>query len=407
MATDPSFGVPPESKRVAVVAYTEYPWDPRVRREAEALVEDGYLVHVIALRPRAGASPVHLGGVHLHEVPLEVRRGGKIRYAYQYAMFLLLSTVLLLRLQLSSRFDLVHVHSLPDFQVFCALPLKMWRVPVLLDLHEAMPEIVAARFRNSPKALLPRVAAVLEQFSSRLADHVVVANDGIRAAVVSRGLPEACLTTVYNASNIPAQGPAPEEIRSRLGLPAGRLLVHAGGINPERDLETLLVAMARLPREMDIHLIVAGEGDSDYVADLGRLARDLGIGKQVQFLGKVSHDRAVALMSLATVGIVTLEANPLTQIAWPSRVTEFAMLRKPLIVPRLSFLRETLQEGAQYYEPGNPDSLARELKVVLMAPDRLMEAVAKAAEVCRGFEWGKMRDSLASVYRRLEGMRVA
>jgi len=42
-----------------------------------------------------------------------------------------------------------------------------------------------------------------------------------------------------------------------------------------------------------------------------------------------------------------------------------------------------------------------------MAPDRLMEAVAKAAEVCRGFEWGKMRDSLASVYRRLEGMRVA
>ena len=50
-----------EAPRVAVVAYTEYPWDSRVRREAEGLVEDGYIVHAIVARPRSGPSATHIG----------------------------------------------------------------------------------------------------------------------------------------------------------------------------------------------------------------------------------------------------------------------------------------------------------------------------------------------------------
>jgi len=394
-------------RRVAVVAYAEYPWDPRVRREAETLVEDGYIVHVIALRPRAGASSPHLGGVHLHEVPLEMRRGGKIRYAYQYAMFLLLSTFLLLRLQLGSRFDLVHVHSLPDFQVFCALPLKLWRVPVLLDLHEAMPEILAARFRNSPNALLPRMAAFLEQLSSRFADHVIVANDGIRAAVVSRGVPEARLTTVYNVSDIPVRSPAPEEIRRQLGLPDGRLLVHAGGINPERDLETLVRAVAHLPADLDVHLILAGDGDPKYVDQLTRVADDRLVADRVQFVGKLNREEALALMALSEVGIITLQENPLTQLAWPTRIVEYADLRKPLVVPKLGFLSQMLGDGADYYMPGDAESLSLALSRAIRNPDRAESAVLKVQGICRRFDWTRMREVLRNVYRSMEGSRVA
>lgn len=396
-----------EAARVAVVAYTDYPWDPRVRREAETLVDEGFAVHAITARPRVGRSPGHLGGVHLHEVPLSIRRGGKLRYVFQYAMFLLLSTAVLLRLHLRRPFTLVHVHSLPDFQVLCALPLKLAGVAVVLDLHEAMPEIVAARFRLGSNSLWIRFAALLERLSCRFADHVIAANDGIRAAVVARGTPSARITAVYNAGGAGegATGRAP--LSDELGLPTGRLLVHAGGINRERDLETLLRALARLPPELEVHLVVAGEGEPAYVAELERLGRDLGIGSRLRFVGKLGQDRAIALMSLAEVGLVTLEANPLTELAWPTRITEFARLRKPLVVPRLAFLRETLQDGAQYYEPGNPDSLARELELAIKAPERRVEAVARAAEVCSRFDGSRMRDRLRSIYRSLEGTRVA
>lgn len=388
--------------RVAVVAYTEYPWDPRVRREAESLAQDGYAVHVISLRPRLGPSPAHLNGVHLHEIPLTTHRGSGLRYAYQYGMFFLMSSVLLLRLHVRRPFGLVHVHSLPDFQVFCAIPFRVARVAILLDLHEAMPEILAARFHVSPRAFLPRVAAVLETLSCRFADHVITANDGIREAVLSRGVPPDHVTSVYNASDVATSLSSPEGLRRRLGLPPGRVLVHAGGINHERDLGTLIKAMARLTRARDVQIVLAGEGPPAYLDELCALATSLGIKDRVHFVGKLSMEEARALMALSEVGIVTLECNPLTELAWPTRISEFVSLGKPLLVPRLRFLRTVLQGGARYYSPGDAESLAAELEEALAHDGAEDPTVAQAQQVCLRFEWGRMREVLFGIYRTVE-----
>lgn len=389
-------------KRVAVVAYTEYCWDPRVRREAEALVEDGHRVDVIALRPKSGRSANCLEGVQLHEVPLVTRRGGRLRYAYQYTLFFFLSSVLLLRLHFRGRFNLVHVHSLPDFQVLCALPLKMAGVPILLDLHEAMPEIVAARFHIPMESILPRTAALLENLSARFADHVVAANDGIRDAVMSRGIPAEHVTCVYNTSDAPARQVAAEELRKKLTLPEGRILVHAGGINPERDLETLLRAVAQLPAHETLSLAIAGDGEPQYLRSLEKLIESLGIANRVMFVGRLPMEEARALMSLSEVGVITLEASPLTNLAWPTRIAEFADLSKPLVVPRLRFLRSTLQDGAHYYVPGDPASLAQEIEALLREPEKAGRAAAKARQVCGRFEWSMMRTVLLGIYHSLE-----
>src|SRR5437879_13505281 len=86
------------ARRIAMVAYTEYASDPRVRREAATLVAEGHRVEAIVLRPRSGPSAAELDGVHLHEVAWSARRGGAMRYLYPYSVFFLLSAVLLLRL---------------------------------------------------------------------------------------------------------------------------------------------------------------------------------------------------------------------------------------------------------------------------------------------------------------------
>ncbi len=322
-------------------------------------------------------------------------------------MFLFLSTVLLVRLHLLARFDLVHVHSLPDFQVFCALPLKAAGVPVLLDLHEGMPEIVAARFGTSPRALLARVAAVFERLSVRFADHVVVANDGIRSALVSRGLPETHVSTVYNSSDVSVRALAPEETRRRLDLPDGKLLVHAGGINPERDLETLLRAVALLPAGLCDCLVLAGDGDPEYVSELRRVARQHRIEDRIRFVGKRTREEAVALMSLSEIGVVTLQENPLTQLAWPTRIIEFAGLRKPLVVPRLGFLSQVLGDCAEYYIPGDAESLAGALSRAMRDANRAESALLRLQDLSDRFEWARVREVLRSVYKSMEESAVA
>ncbi len=393
---------PNRSPRVAVVAYTEYPWDPRVRRGAEMLAEDGYAVDAITLRPTSGPSPTKLGGVNLWEVPLVRQRGGRARYLYQYAMFLLLSTTLLVRLQLRHRFRLVHVHSLPDFQVFCALPLRLAGVPVVLDLHEAMPEIVEARFHLPSTAVLPRIAALLEALSCRFASHVVAANDGIRGAVVARGLPGDRITSVYTASDVPAVPPSLEELRHDLHVPDGRLIVHAGGLNPERDLGTLLQAIARLREGKDIQLVLAGDGEPAYIRSLGQLAADLGLDERVHFLGRLAQTQAQGLVSLSEIGVVTLQSNPLTQLAWPTRILDFVALGKPLVVPRLRFLSSVLGDAAQYYTPGDPTSLATALEATLADRGTSNVTAGKAQQLCRRFQPGRTREVLHAIYQNLE-----
>ena len=388
--------------RVAVVAYTEYPWDPRVRRESESLARDGSTVHVISVRPRSGASPAHLGGVHVHEVPLVTRRGSRLRYAFQYAMFFFLSGALLMRLHLRQPFDIVHIHSLPDFQVFCALPLRLAGIPVLLDLHEAMPEILSARFRISTGAPLPRLAAVLEGLSCRFANHVITANDGIRSAVISRGVPEGHVTSVYNGSDTPIEVPSREELIREISLPDARLVVHAGGINRERDLETVFRAVSRLHDHRDVHIVLAGDGERGYLEELHRLVEDLGIHERVHFVGRIPLAQAYGLMALSEVGLVSLEENPLTELAWPVRITEFAGLKKPLIVPRLRFIHSVLGNGAHYYTPGDPASLAQALEITLGRRASDDPTVAVAERACSRFTWSQMREVLLGIYQRTE-----
>ena len=385
--------------RVAVIAYTEYAHDMRVRREAETLVRGGYAVSVIATGLGSGLSSNRVGGVQLYELPLPIRRGGKARYLYQYVSFFLMSTALLFWLQIRNRFDLVHVHSLPDFQVFCAIPLRLGGVPVILDLHEAMPEILAARFQIERRSAWFRVAAALESISGRFANCIIVANDGIRNALVSRGMPSDRITAVYNVGDDPSEMTSPDELRHEIDLPSGELVVHAGGINPERDLETVISALSLLTPELEIHLVIAGNGDPEYIDSLRELASRFGISHRVRFVGRLSLAQAKSLMSLSSVGLVSLAKNALTELAWPTRIVEFAHLRKPLVVADLPFIHAVLGVGARYYRPGDPSSLAKELREMIQAPTDALERVVEAERICRKFGLQEMSRNLLGVYR--------
>src|ERR1700677_1515357 len=67
--------------RVVAVVYSSYPADPRPRRAAEALMEEGANVEVICLKETDDeARRESFNGVQITRVPLRRRRGGKLSY---------------------------------------------------------------------------------------------------------------------------------------------------------------------------------------------------------------------------------------------------------------------------------------------------------------------------------------
>ena len=67
-----------QGKRAAVVLYSYYEFDPRPRREAEALAQAGMEMDVICLRQDGEPWHEKINGVNVFRIPLKRRRAGKM-----------------------------------------------------------------------------------------------------------------------------------------------------------------------------------------------------------------------------------------------------------------------------------------------------------------------------------------
>src|SRR3990172_2980525 len=356
---------------IVMVAYTHYPWDPRVRREAETLVRRGHAVTVVCNREPDRPTAESIGGVSVVRVPIEIRRGGPLRYLYQYLVFFLLATVAVRRL----RPQCMHVHSVPDFLAFVALGPKLRGIPVTLDLHEALPELILARFPSSRLAV--RLARAAERLSAGFADRLIVVNDTIRDLVASRGVSLDRITVVYNS---------PDAL--------------AGSVDRERDLETLIRAVAVLRTTTSTALAIYGRAEPRYRAYLEGLVDGLGLGGTVRFWGELNADRVLSHLMQSDVGVVTYARNPLTEVALPNKVFEYVLLDKPLVLPDLRAMRHAFAEAAWFYRPGDPEDLAAKIREATRSGGASQSRRERARAVYHATRWEVQAALLAALYEK-------
>src|SRR4029453_19121948 len=96
---------PLRGKRAAVLLFSHYPADPRPRRAAEALVNEGMHVEVISLRESKDQPKREtFRGVDVLRLRLKRRRGGPSAYLFQYSAFILSTFLLLAVRSLRRRF---------------------------------------------------------------------------------------------------------------------------------------------------------------------------------------------------------------------------------------------------------------------------------------------------------------
>ncbi len=340
--------------RACHVVYGRYPSDPRVRKEARTLVRAGVMVHVICARTVEEPGRDVEGGVIVHRLPLEVRRGGRARYLYQYALFSLLTLVELFVLQLKHRFHIVHVHSLPDFLIFSAIPAKVLGAKLVLDLHESMPELAAARFQRP----------------------VVVENS-----------PDWNYTVRDAADTEPP------------------LLAIASGLNPERDLELVIRAASAVLASRPIEVRIVGTGDKTYVAKLKAITRELAAENHIRIGDPIPASEVLEFLSKATFGVVSYQRNPLTELATPNKVYEYAFLGKPMVVADLPSLRRLLDDSVLYYQPGNSKALMDAILRILDDQPLRKRLGSSAKEVAGQHSWAKMSERLLSTYLSVTGFQ--
>jgi glycosyltransferase involved in cell wall biosynthesis len=249
-----------------MIVHAYYEEDPRVRREAESLVAAGRPVLVLSLkRPELPAEDV-LQGVHVRRLDEQRHQGAALgTYLREYVSFLVRSGWTAVKLHRRHRFGLVQVHSLPDFLVFAALPLRLVGVPVVLDLHEAMPEFFVTRFPRAANPISHRLLLLQERLSMAFATHVITVNEAFGDRLRQLGLHDDKLSIVINSPSLGRfdAGRHPQRVFREDGM---LKLVYTGALTPTYELDVTFHAIARIAAarpDLDVRLDLYGRGDSD------------------------------------------------------------------------------------------------------------------------------------------------
>jgi glycosyltransferase involved in cell wall biosynthesis len=386
-----------------MIVHAYYEEDPRVRRQAESLVAAGRPVLVLSLRrPELPAEDV-LEGVHVRRLDEQRHQGAGLgTYLREYVSFLVRSSWAAVRLHRRHRFGLVQVHSLPDFLVFAALPLRLVGVPVLLDLHEAMPEFFVTRFPRSANALTHRLLLLQERLSIAFATHVLTVNEAFGDRLRSLGLRDDKLSIVINS---PALGRFDEAAHPRRAFREDGMLklVYTGALTPTYELDVTIRAIARIAAErpdLDVRLDLYGRGDSE--EELRALAAELGVRGRVTFHGRIPIDDVPAAVAAADIGMAPTRLDPFTAMTISGKIYEYGAMGKAVVASRLPLVERTFPDGTvARYEPGDADGLAGAIAALADDPIRRAEAVDSTRDVVRDAAWEREAERYVALVDRL------
>lgn len=295
--------------------------------------------------------------------------------------------------------DLVHAHQGEDLAVLPLAASVAGRlgVPLVVTLHTSVRHTM--RVHNLRSFAVRAIGAGVEADVLRQADAVLTLTGRAARHVLADGVPPErvhVLPSGFEPALFAAAAADPEVS----ALP-GRRILFVGRLHPQKDLPTLLRAVPLLGTP-GARLVVVGDGPDRPQAE--RLARQLGLGRAVTFLGAVPHHRIPAILAAGEV------------LAMPSRYEELGSvlveaLRAglPAVASRVGGIPDVVRDGVTglLVPPGDPAALAAGLDRVLGQPTLAARLSAAGRERATAYDWSHLAGRVRDVYARLVEARTS
>jgi glycosyltransferase involved in cell wall biosynthesis len=376
---------------VCHLLYEEFPRDPRVRHYVKALNESGInCIVVCSKKPGEGYYEVWNNNL-IYRIPVSKKRRSFFFTLIEYSVFTFVSSFLLIYLGLKHGFEILQVHTLPDFLIFAGLWNKIFGCKLILDLHELFPEIFMARKPELQNSFYVKILKLSEKLSIKLADKAITIHDNAKDIFIRRnpGL-EKKITVIMN-------GVDENEIKSReRNLTDNFIILYNGSLVKLLNLQLVVKSLALLKEKMpseDFNKITFSlYGDGPGLKDITEEARVLGLSDKIFYGGYIPPVKIYDEILKANVCILPPLKNLYSDLFYTVKMVEMIYLKVPVIATRLkTYLLYYSENSIFYFDSNNIEELSERIKEVFYNKESVQKKIESAFADYQKVGWGIMK----------------
>lgn len=353
--------------RVLYIWDADYPWDIRVEKICNTLLNQGLEIHIIARNLKGLPRNECLAGIYIHRLP--AWKNKKINYALSFPLFLSpiwkthIDTVIK-----KHKINLIIVRDLP------MAIAGLWagarnNIPVIFDMAEnytAMITDIWNRDKFKGINLLvrnPFLAKIVEKYSINKFDHILVVVEEALDVLVKSGVNPEKVTIVGNTPklcqiNISEHGEESyiRKIRNNFSV------IYTGGITANRGIDVVLDAIPHICKVIpDFLFVIIGVGRED--ENITQIIHKNKLHKYVLRLGWIDHDKIYQYIKACKIGLIPHIVTNHTNTTIPNKIYDYMACGIPVIASNTIPMKRIINEEmcGSTFKAGDQKDLAKSI----------------------------------------------
>ncbi len=393
--------------KIGMILDKVFPPDPRVENEAIELIKVGHEVFLFCLT---------YGGEADQETINQIQVKRYISNKFDYKMSALAYTVpfysLIMKKKIAdflakNKIEAIHIH---DIRIAEAVFLanKKRKLPVVLDLHDNMPEVMKfyPHLQKFPGKLLisPEKWKQKEEVFIKKADKIITVSQEfvdelINRTKIERGkvilVPNTIRKSFYNSFELN------DEIVKK--YKESFVILYLGDTHVRRGLLTAIKSIKKLKEQIpNVKLVIVGTNTTDYI--LKEEVEKLNIKEFVDFEGWQNVSLFPSYIEASAICISPLHRNIQHDVAYANKLFQYMSLGKPVLVSNAIAQKNLIEKinGGLVHIEKNVEDFESKILELYYNPD-LREELGSNGEcfVKNEFTWDKTSKGLIDLYNNL------
>lgn len=393
--------------RIGMILDKVFPPDPRVENEAIELIKNGHEVFLFCLTYEGEQQEEIINQIYVKRY-----QSNKLEYklsalAYTVPFYSLLMKNKITDFLFKNKIEAIHIHDIRIAEA-AFLANKKEQLPVVLDLHDNMPEVMKfyphlqkfpGKYIISPKKWKRREEAFIKKANKVITVSQEFVNEVVERTKITKNkvvlVPNTIRKSFYDSFELNTA--IIKKYKDNF------VILYLGDTHVRRGLLTAIKAVVKLKEQIPtIKLVIVGKNTTDYIlkAEVERLQ----ITDFVDFEGWQNVSLFPSYIEVSNICISPLRRNIQHDVAYANKLFQYMSLSKPLLVSSAIAQKNLIEKinGGLVHEAQNVADFEDKVLTLYNNPT-LREELGENGEnfVKNEFTWDKTSEELIDLYNNL------